>query len=106
MEHLPALLEIHGDADRNVPLAKGEELVALAKRLGAPAELVSYPGRTHGFDFSDTDPMTSDAIGRVVQFFQMRLDRNPRYGLNASARSNTKTPPAGATGGAEQDGRP
>jgi carboxymethylenebutenolidase len=77
-EHLPPLLEIHGDANRNVPLAKGEELVALAKRLGAPAELVSYPGRAHAFDFSDTDPMTSDAIGRVVQFFQIRLDSNPR----------------------------
>jgi carboxymethylenebutenolidase len=78
VERLPPLLEIHGDADRNVPLAKGEELVALARRLGAPAELVSYPGRAHGFDFSDTDPMTSDAIARVVQFFQIRLDSNPR----------------------------
>jgi carboxymethylenebutenolidase len=78
VERLPPLLEIHGDADRNVPLAKGEELVALARRLGAAAELVSYPGRAHGFDFSDTDPMTSDAIARVVQFFQIRLDSDPR----------------------------
>jgi carboxymethylenebutenolidase len=78
VEHLPPLLEIHGDADRNVPLAKGEELVALARRLGAAAELVSYPGRAHGFDFSDTDPMASDAMARVVQFFQIRLDSNPR----------------------------
>jgi carboxymethylenebutenolidase len=78
VEHLPPLLEIHGDADRNVPLAKGQELVALARRLGAAAELVSYPGRAHGFDFSDTDPMASDAMARVVQFFQIRLDSNPR----------------------------
>jgi carboxymethylenebutenolidase len=78
VERLPPLLEIHGDADRNVPLAKGEELVALARRLGAPAELVSYPGRAHGFDLSDTDPMTSDAIARVAQFFRIRLDSNPR----------------------------
>jgi carboxymethylenebutenolidase len=73
VKRMPPLLEIHGDADRNVPLAKGEELVKLAKAVGAPAEQVTYPGRAHGFDFSDTDPMTSDAIGRVVRFFQVHL---------------------------------
>ena len=37
------------------------------------AELVTYPNRKHGFDFSDTDPMTADAIDRVVRFFQAQL---------------------------------
>ncbi|MET3908555.1 hypothetical protein ABID59_002901 [Bradyrhizobium sp. S3.3.6] len=32
-----------------------------------------YPGKAHGFDFSDTDPMTSDAIDRVTQFFKAKL---------------------------------
>jgi carboxymethylenebutenolidase len=73
VKHLPPLLELHGDADRNVPLAKGEELVRIAKELGAPAEQVTYSGREHGFDFSDTDPMTADAIGRVVRFFRVHL---------------------------------
>jgi carboxymethylenebutenolidase len=72
-KRMPPLLEIHGDADRNVPLEKGEALVRLAKAVGAPAEQVTYPGRGHGFDFSDTDPMTSDAVGRVVRFFQAHL---------------------------------
>ncbi len=75
---LPPLLELHGRADHNVSLAEGEALVRLARQLGGPAELVSYPGRGHGFDFSDTDPMTSDAIGRVVEFFRTRLDAVPR----------------------------
>lgn len=72
-KHMPPLLEVHGDADSNVPLAKGEELVKLARAVGASAEQVTYPGRGHGFDFSDTDPMTADAIGRVVRFLQEHL---------------------------------
>jgi carboxymethylenebutenolidase len=73
VKRLPPLIDLHGEADRNVPFAKGEELVKLAKAIGAEAELVAYPGKPHGFDFSDTDPMTDDAIGRVVGFFESRL---------------------------------
>jgi len=73
VKRLPPLIELHGEADRNVPLAKGQELVKLAKAVGSAAELVTYPGKEHGFDFSDTDPMTADAIGRVSRFFQATL---------------------------------
>jgi len=73
VKRMPPLLELHGDADRNVPLADGEALVKLAKTVGAPAEQVVYPGQTHGFDFSDTNPATTDAIHRVVRFFQAQL---------------------------------
>jgi carboxymethylenebutenolidase len=73
VKRLPPLIELHGEADRNVPLARGQELVKLAKAVGSDAEQVTYPGKAHGFDFSDTDPMTQDAMGRVVRFFQDRL---------------------------------
>jgi carboxymethylenebutenolidase len=73
VKHLPPLIELHGEADRNVPPAKGEELVKLAKAIGVEAEFVGYPGKTHGFDFSDNDPMTADALARVVGFFEARL---------------------------------
>jgi carboxymethylenebutenolidase len=73
VKHLPPLIELHGEADRNVPFAKGEELIKLAKSVGAEAEQIAYPGEAHGFDFSDSDPMTADAIGRVVAFFEARL---------------------------------
>jgi len=61
VKHLPPLIELYGTADRNVPPAKGEELVKLGKAVGTEAEFIVYPGRHHGFDFSDTDPMTADA---------------------------------------------
>lgn len=51
VKHVPPLIELHGEADDNVPLAKGEELVKLAKVVGAPAEQVTYPGRGQGVDF-------------------------------------------------------
>jgi len=73
VKHLPPMIELHGEADRNVPLARGEELVRLGKRVGASAELVTYPGKAHGFDFADHDPVTADAVGRVSRFFQGRL---------------------------------
>jgi carboxymethylenebutenolidase len=73
VKHLPPLIDLHGEADRNVPFTKGGELVKLGKALGADAELVAYPGKPHGFDFSDTDPAAADAIGRVVKFFETRL---------------------------------
>lgn len=73
VKHLPPMIELHGEADRNVPLASGEALVRLGKSVGAAAEIVRYPGKAHGFDFADNDPMTADAISRVVGFFQARL---------------------------------
>ena len=73
VKHLPPLIDLHGEADKNVDFAEGEQLVKLGRRIGAQAELVPYPGRTHGFDFSDSDPMAADAVGRVIRFFDARL---------------------------------
>jgi carboxymethylenebutenolidase len=73
VKHLPPLIELHGEADRNIPVVKGQELVKLGKAIGAEAEFVPYPNRQHGFDFSDTDPMTADAVGRIINFFETRL---------------------------------
>lgn len=58
VKHLPPLIALHGEADINVPIAEGRHLIELGKSVGAESEFVPYPGRAHGFDFSDTDPMT------------------------------------------------
>ncbi|WP_244549703.1 dienelactone hydrolase family protein [Bradyrhizobium erythrophlei] len=73
VKHLPPM-KLHCEADRNVPLASGEALVRLGKSVGAAAEIVRYPGKAHGFDFADNDPMTADAVNRVAGFFQVRLN--------------------------------
>lgn len=73
VKHMPPTIELHGEVDRIVSIASGRKLIELARSAGAEAELVPYPGKAHGFDFSDTDPMTSDAIDRVTRFFKGRL---------------------------------
>jgi carboxymethylenebutenolidase len=73
VKRMPPTIALHGEADRNVSIASGRKLIELATSVGAEAEFVSYPGKAHGFDFSDADPATSDAIDRVTRFFQRRL---------------------------------
>jgi carboxymethylenebutenolidase len=73
VKHLPPLIALHGDADKNVPITEGKRLVALGKQVGAETEFVPYPGKAHGFDFSDTDPMTQDAIDRITRFFKAKI---------------------------------
>ncbi|WP_246668812.1 dienelactone hydrolase family protein [Bradyrhizobium sp. UNPF46] len=73
VKHMPPSIELHGEADQNVSIANGKKLIELARSVGADAEFVPYPGKPHGFDFSDSDPMTSDAIDRVARFFRARL---------------------------------
>jgi carboxymethylenebutenolidase len=72
-KHMPAMIELHGDADRNVSFAAGTALVALAKAKGAAAEQIRYPGKAHGFDFANDDPAAQDAVARVAGFFKARL---------------------------------
>jgi carboxymethylenebutenolidase len=61
------------DDARIVPPTKGAELVRIARGLGLPAEQITYPGRGHGFDLAEQDPMVADAVARVVRFFRTNL---------------------------------
>jgi len=73
VKRMPPLIELHGDADRNVPLSNGQALIKLAKAVGAQADQIVYPGKPHGFDFANNDPATADAIAHVVDFFKRQL---------------------------------
>lgn len=73
VKRMPPMIELHGDADHNVALVNGVALVKLAKAVGAEADQITYPGKPHGFDFSERDSATGDAIAHVVGFFKSRL---------------------------------
>src|SRR5215470_4543082 len=77
------LIELHGEADRSVPLMKGEELVRIAKAVGAQAEQITYPGRDHGFDFSENDPVTGDASCRRQPDLQVAASLDAVWGKSA-----------------------
>ncbi|CCE00455.1 dienelactone hydrolase family protein [Bradyrhizobium sp. STM 3809] len=71
--HLPPLLALHGDADRNVPLSSGKALVDAARAAGGAAELVVYPQMGHGFDVDATRPEAADALTRAISFIVEQL---------------------------------
>ena len=75
--HLPPLLELHGDADRVVPLADGNALVAKARELNVPVLQTVYPGAGHGFDADPNSADARDATARAVGFFVQQLKTAP-----------------------------
>jgi carboxymethylenebutenolidase len=74
---LPPLLAVHGDADRTIPISDGRELVERARALGGEAELITYPGAGHGFDFAPHSRIADDARSRAIAFLRSRLGRAP-----------------------------
>jgi carboxymethylenebutenolidase len=69
----PPLLVLHGDADQVIPVELGKELAAEAKALGGSAELVIYPGQSHGFGADWTKKDATDAFNRTVAFLKKEL---------------------------------
>jgi carboxymethylenebutenolidase len=72
IDRLPPVLVLHGDADDNVPLSSGQDIVSLARRLGGRAELVVYNGAGHRYStWGETAAI--DAIDRTIAFFRAQL---------------------------------
>ena len=72
-KRFPPLLILHGDADQIIPVDAGKELAAEAKSLGGPADLVIYPGESHGFGARWDDKNATDAFSRAVAFLKREL---------------------------------
>jgi len=68
-DYPPALL-LHGDNDTDVPY---EQSVMMAKELednGVHYELITMPGRGHGFDAAMADPEITATFDRVLKFLE------------------------------------
>jgi carboxymethylenebutenolidase len=77
---LPPVLILHGDADRNVPVAQAHELDDLLDRAGVPHETHIYPGADHGLRGTDR----LDALSRTLTFLDSHLKANH---VDAATRS-------------------
>ena len=69
----PPTLLLHGDNDTDVPY---EQSVLMARELehyGVQHELISMPGRGHGFDGAMSDPVIAATFDRVLEFLERSL---------------------------------
>jgi carboxymethylenebutenolidase len=72
-KRFPPLLILHGDADQVIPVEAGKELAEEAKALGAPVDLVIYPGQSHGFGADWQKKDATDAFNRTLVFLKKEL---------------------------------
>ncbi len=75
-KRFPPLLVLHGDADQTIPVENGKQLAAEAKKLGAPVDLVIYPGESHGFGADFSKKNATDALNRSIAFLRKELSVN------------------------------
>lgn len=68
-----AILFLHGDADKTVPLAQSEEMLELCKKAGARATLSTFKGAPHGF--WNQPKYQADTIQQAADFFHDVLGR-------------------------------
>ena len=72
IHHLPPLLVIHGEADKTVPYAQGQEIVRFAHSLGGKATILGFRGKDHGFDFTG-GAAAGAAMQQMLAFFKREL---------------------------------
>jgi carboxymethylenebutenolidase len=70
---LPPLLDVHGDADRAVPLSSGSKLIADARSLGGSADLQIFGRQGHAFDLNLSNPASEPARRVAIAFLTRHL---------------------------------
>lgn len=76
---LPATLLLHGDADREVPLAQAQALQARVAAAGENARLEVLPGAAHGFAEEALTPAATTAASAIAAFLA-EYAREPQGG--------------------------
>jgi len=64
----PPTLLLHGDNDTDVPFEQSVMMAKELERNGIQHELISMPGRGHGFDSNMGDPVIAAIFERVLKF--------------------------------------
>ena len=78
IHQLPPILIVHGEADRNVPVAEAHALAAFMDELGSRYVLKTYVNAGHGFDAKRGSADAEDAIQETLRFLNEYLaDRGP-----------------------------
>ncbi len=72
----PATLLLHGDEDTDVPCEQSVQMSEALARHQVMHELISLPGKGHGFDQEMDEPEVQNAFSTVLAF----LDTHPRAG--------------------------
>ena len=71
----PPTLLLHGDNDTDVPYEQSLLMAKELERHQVPHELITMPGRGHGFDGAMSDPVVARTFDRVVAFLGDYLRR-------------------------------
>jgi carboxymethylenebutenolidase len=74
VNHFPPMLILHGDNDQIIPVREGKLLADFVRQFGAPADLVIYPGESHGFGSRLQTANGANALARTVAFLRKQLD--------------------------------
>jgi acetyl esterase/lipase len=69
----PPTLLLHGDNDTDVPFEQSVLMAEELERHGIEHELISMPGRGHGFDGAMGDPVIAATFDRVLKFLESQL---------------------------------
>jgi acetyl esterase/lipase len=64
----PPTILLHGDEDTDVPYEQSMDMYNALKARGLTAELVTYTGGEHGFDWDKNDPYVPGMIEKALSF--------------------------------------
>jgi len=70
----PPVILLHGDRDTDVPYQQSLDMVHALKTRGLAAELVTYAGGDHGFDWNKNDARVPGLVEKALAFTKRYLE--------------------------------
>ena len=69
----PPTMLLHGDKDTDVPYEQSVDMYNALRAHGLTAELITYPGGDHAFDWNKNDPIVSDMANKALTFVKAHI---------------------------------